>query len=229
MAGSIIQNETGIPAIPHFTIRDRSLLGTQADLLGAHALGLRYILATTGDGPKHGPYESSGVYDYDVRELISIIKDLNDGQDANGEEIEGHTDFVVSATASPANKNLDTEIKRMERKVEAGADFFQTQAMYDAEQTEDFLRQAKHRIDKPILIGIMPLKSVAMAGFVNDNIDGIYIPDAILKEMEQGKEGYEIACDFIQQACKKADGLHIFGMGDIEVTNRIVQFTKTLL
>lgn len=106
MAAAILQKELGITAIPHFTCRDRSLLGTQADLLGAHALGVRHFLVTTGDGPQHGPYISTGVYDYNSLKLIEIIKSFNQGKDANGEEFKGQTDFTVSATATPGTKNL---------------------------------------------------------------------------------------------------------------------------
>jgi methylenetetrahydrofolate reductase (NADPH) len=84
MAAAVINRATGMETIPHFTCRDRSLLGTQADLLGAHALGIRYLLPTTGDGPQHGPYKSSGVYDYNSAGLIALIKGFNAGKDVNG-------------------------------------------------------------------------------------------------------------------------------------------------
>ena len=100
MAASIIQRQLNIDTIPHFTCRDRSLLGTQADLLGAHALGIRALLPTSGDGPQHGPYQSSGVYDYNTFRLIELIKGLNYGKDANSEEIKGHTNFLIGATAT---------------------------------------------------------------------------------------------------------------------------------
>ena len=135
---------------------------------------------------------------------------------------------MISATATPAAKNLEAEMRKMQHKIEAGADFFQTQAMYDVVQTRAFLDKARN-MGKPIILGIMPLKSVKMARFVNKNIAGINVPEDIFEEMENGKKGYEIACDFIRQIYRKVDGLHIFGMGDIAVTNRIIQFTKELL
>jgi len=228
MAAAILQKELGLTAIPHFTCRDRSLLGTQADLLGADALGIRYFLTTTGDGPQHGPYKSSAVYDYNTIKLLEIIKGFNQGKDANGEEFKGTTNFTVAATATPGTQNLDTEIKRMSNKISAGADFFQTQAVYDAEQTKAFLARAR-ALGKPIILGIMPLKGAKMAEFVKNNITGVTIPDAIIEELKLGKTGFEIACEFIRKVYQDVDGLHIFGMGDIVTTNKLVEFTRSLL
>lgn len=228
MAGAVLQRVLGVTAIPHFTCRDRSLLGTQADLLGAHALGIRCLLPTTGDGPQHGPYKSSGVYDYNSVGLMKLIKELNAGRDAIGEEIKGNTEFLVSATATPGAKNLDAEIRNMEKKIGAGADFFQTQAVYDVEQTKAFLAKARG-LGMPILLGIMPLKSLKMAQFVSENVAGVTVPDGIFEQLEAGKTGYEIACDFIREIYQDVDGIHIFGMGDIATTNKLVAFTKGLL
>lgn len=227
MAAAVIKRATGMETIPHFTCRDRSLLGTQADLLGAHALDIRYLLPTTGDGPQHGPYQSSGVYDYNSAKLIEVIKGFNQGKDANGEEFKGQTHFAVAATATPAAVNLEVEINNLQKKVNAGADFFQTQPVYDAEQAMQFLTKAKG-LGKPILLGLMPLKSLKMAEFVNKNVAGVTVPQQILDEMQAGKTGFEVACEFIKQVYQHGDGLHIFGMGDVAVTNKLIAFTKEL-
>ena len=227
MAAAVINRATGMETIPHFTCRDRSLLGTQADLLGAHALGIRYILPTTGDGPQHGPYQSTAVYDYNSARLIELIKGFNQGKDANGEVFQGQTQFSVAATATPGAVNLDAEMSNMVKKANAGADFFQTQPVYDAEQTLRFLAKAK-TLGKPILLGLMPLKSPKMAEFVNKNVAGITIPANILAEMQQGKTGFEVACEFISQIYQQIDGLHIMGMGDVAVTNKLITFTREL-
>lgn len=228
MASAILKQELGIETIPHFTCRDRSLLGTQADLLGAHALGIRYILPTTGDAPEHGPFPSKAVYDCNSFQLMKIIKGLNHGEDSVGKEIKGNTEFCISATAVPEASNLSVEIKRMNNKVEAGADFFQTQAIYDPEMTKRFLDEAK-KLNKPIILGLMPLKGLKMAEFVNNNISGITVPANIYAELEKGKKGYEIACEFISEIYQEIDGLHIFGMGDVATTNKIIEFTKSLI
>ncbi len=228
MAAAVINRVTGMETIPHFTCRDRSLLGTQADLLGAHALGIRYLLPTTGDGPQHGPYKSSGVYDYNSAGLIALLKGFNAGQDANGAEFKGQTQFTVAATATPAAVNLAAEMDTMQKKVNAGADFFQTQPVYDAAQARLFLEKAR-AFGKPVLLGLMPLKSLKMADFVNKNVAGVTIPPEILAQMEQGKTGFEVACEFISQIYQQIDGLHIFGMGDVAVTNRLIAYTRELL
>ncbi|HWR06807.1 methylenetetrahydrofolate reductase [Sporomusa sp.] len=227
MAAAVIQQETGIETIPHYTCRDRSLLGTQADLLGAHTLGIRYLLPTTGDGPQHGPYQSKAVYDYNTARLIEVINSFNQGLDANGVAFKGQTQFTVAATATPAAVNLEAEIDNMLKKINAGADFFQTQPIYDAEQAQKFLNKAK-AFGKPVLLGLMPLKSLKMAEFVNKNVAGVTVPADILTEMEQGKSGFEVACELIRQVHRHVDGLHIFGMGDVAVTNKLIAFTKEL-
>jgi 5,10-methylenetetrahydrofolate reductase len=138
---SLIQHKLGVEAVPHFTCRDRSLLGTQADLLGAHALGIRNILVTTGDPPKHGPYPSKAVYDYNTFELIRLIRKMNGGLDYNEKEFGGKTDFSIACTAMPTAKNSQRELERMTKKISAGADFFQTQVVYDSEKAASFLKK----------------------------------------------------------------------------------------
>lgn len=225
---SLIQNKLDVEAVPHFTCRDRSLLGTQADLLGAHALGIRNILVTTGDPPKHGPYPSKAVYDYNTFELVGLIKKMNGGLDYNDKEFGGKTDFRISCTAMPTSKNPERELERMTKKISAGADFFQTQVVYDSEKAVGFLKEAK-KLGKPILIGVMPLKSVKMARFMNKNVEGIDVPEEVITRMEQdGATGVEITCDFIKQIAGKSDGIHIMAMGDVEGTNRIIEFANTL-
>ncbi len=225
---SLIQAQLNIEAIPHFTCRDRSLLGTQADLLGAHALGIRNLLVTTGDPPKHGPFPSKAVYDYNTFEFIRLIKKMNSGMDYNDKEFGGHTDFKVACTATPTARDLEHEIERMAKKIAAGADFFQTQVVYDAEKTVNFLNAAR-KLDKPIIIGVMPLKSVKMARFMDKNVEGIDVPAAIIARMEnEGVTGIEITCDFIKEIIDYADGVHIMAMGDVSGTNRIVEFITGL-
>ena len=228
MAASILKRELGIETIPHFTCRDRSLLGTQADLLGAHALGIRSILATTGDGPHHGPYKGSkGVYNYNSYELIKLIDNLNSGKDANDIEIKGRTDFVIAATATPGATSLTVEIERMKKKIEMGADFFQTQPIYDVAKAREFLGKAK-MLGKPILLGIMPLIDLKLVKFINNKMEGVTVPDEIIKQMEDGKQGLEIAFEFISELFEEIEGIHIYGMGDVQMTNTIIEFAKGL-
>ncbi len=225
---SLIQTHQKTEAIPHFTCRDRSLLGTQADLLGAHALGIQNILVTTGDPPKHGPYPSKPVYDYNTYDLVRLIKKMNNGLDYNDKEFGGHTDFNVVCTAMPTARNLDQELDKMKRKIDAGADFFQTQVVYDVEKTIRFSEEAK-KLGKPVLIGIMPLKSVKMAQYMKEKVEGIDVPDDIISRMEnEGNTGIEIACSIVKDIFKHVDGIHIMALGDVTGTNQIVEFTRIL-
>ena len=225
---SLVQQKLNAEAIPHFTCRDRSLLGTQADLLGAHALGIRYILVTTGDPPKHGPYPSKPVYDYNSFELIKLIKKMNNGFDHNDKDFGGNTNFTIACTAMPSAKNLDQEFSKMEKKIEAGADFFQTQVVYDANQAITFSKVAR-RLGKPALIGIMPLKSPKMAKYMKENVEGIDVPDDIIRSMEEdGASGIDIACNLVGDIYKHVDGVHIMAMGDVKGTNQIIEHVKKL-
>ena len=225
---SLIQKVLKTEAIPHFTCRDRSLLGTQADLLGAHALGIRYILATTGDPPKHGPYPSQAVYDYNTFELIKLIKKMNMGLDYNEKAFGGNTDFKIACTAMPTAKDLDQQLKKMEKKINAGADFFQTQVVYDIDKAIRFSEKAKS-LGKPILMGIMPLKSVKMARYMKDNVEGIDIPEEIIFSMEkEGQTGIDIACNIIRDIYQTVDGIHIMALGDVKGTNQIIEFVRKL-
>lgn len=225
---SIIQRETGIDSIPHFTCRDRSLLGTQADLLGAHALGIRFIMPTTGDGPSHGPYESTGVYDLSTLKLINLVKKMNQGLDANDKEFKGPTDFLVSATASPVAANMEAVYERVTAKIKAGADFFQTQPVYDVERAISFARRMRE-LKVPTILSLMPLKTLKQAEFIKDHVDGIEVPDEIIAKMKGGATGGEIACDFISQVYKEIDGVHIMAMGDVMASNKIIEHAKSLV
>ena len=226
---TLVQRKLNLEAIPHFTCRDRSLLGTQADLLGAHALGIRYVLVTTGDPPKHGPYPSKPVYDYNTFELIKLIKKMNNGVDYNDKEFGGNTDFKIACTAMPAAKDLDRELEKMEKKIKAGADFFQTQVVYDTNLAITFSERAKS-LGKPILIGIMPLKSSKMAKYMKENVEGIDVPDEIISRMEkEGTTGIEIVCNIIRDIYEYIDGIHIMALGDVKGTNQIIEYVKTLM
>jgi len=225
--GSVIQRELSADAVPHFTCRDRSLLGTQADILGAHALGIRYVLVTTGDPPKHGPYPSKPVYDYNTFDLIKLIKKMNAGLDYNDKDFGGSTDFKVACTAMPTAKDIDRELERMEKKIDAGADFFQTQVVYDVEKAVQFAEKAK-LLRKPILMGIMPLKSLKMAKYMKDHVEGIDVPDEVISRMESGTTGIEIACGIVEQIHRYVDGVHIMALGDVKGTNQIIEYTHKL-
>jgi homocysteine S-methyltransferase len=227
----IIQSEfPNLDVTPHLTCRDRSILGLQSDLIGASALGIKYILATTGDPPKEGPYkDSKGVYNVSSIQLIKMINNLNKGLDYNEKEIKGQTDFFISAIAAPGAANLESMIGRMKKKIEAGANFFQTQPMYDVEKTKRFHEEAR-ALDVPILLGIMPLKGLKMANFMNENVAGIDIPANVIDKLQKGVKGTEIAKEFIEEiyGLDGLSGIHIMALGDVDATNEIVSFVNNL-
>lgn len=224
----IVQSELGIDTIPHFTCRDRSLLGTQADLLGADALGIRFLLPTTGDPPTHGPFQSSAVYDLNTMELIKLVKSMNQGIDAIGKEFKGPTDFMVSGTTNTTATNMDAVFSRIQRKIDSGVDFFQSQPCYDAEKTIEFAAKMKE-FGKPVIIGLMPLKSAKMAEYVNEHVDGIDIPDDVMAKIKEGTSGARIACEFVEKVHKHIDGIHIMAMGDVKASNEIIEHTLELI
>jgi methionine synthase I (cobalamin-dependent)/5,10-methylenetetrahydrofolate reductase len=184
----LVRDGTGLDVNMHFTCRDRNLMGIQGDLLGAHALDIRNILAMTGDPPRAGDYaNATAVFDVDGIGLIEILRRMNDGVDATGTSIGEPTFFCVGAALNPAAADVDREIERMHRKIEAGARWLQTQPVYDLEQLERFLARAGGS-PVPVLVGILPLHSSRHAEFLHNEVPGITIPDAIRARMRQAGE-----------------------------------------
>lgn len=223
---SIIHHKYNVESIFHLTCRDRNVLGLQAELLGAYALGVRNILTLTGDPPTIGDHPNAkGVFEVDSTGLIEIAATLNKGVDLEGHPLEEATNFYIGTTANPGADDLDKEIKRLEGKKKAGAKFIQTQPVYDIKETERFLEAAK-TLDLPILLGIVPLKSFKMATYFNDNVPGVHVPPSILKAMENGNRdtGLQIARE-ISFALKElgADGIHLMPVNDIDAIPFIVE------
>ena len=164
----LVRDGTGLDVNMHFTCRDRNLMGIQADLLGAHALDIRNILAMTGDPPRTGDYaNATAVFDVDGVGLIGIIRNLNEGRDATGTSVGEPTSFCVGAALDPSAADPDREVERFHRKVEAGARWVQTQPVYDLEALERFLARAGGS-PVPVLVGILPLHSSRHAEFLQD-------------------------------------------------------------
>jgi 5,10-methylenetetrahydrofolate reductase len=173
----LVREATGLDINMHFTCRDRNLMGIQADLLGAHALDIRNILAMTGDPPRTGDYaNATAVFDVDGVGLVEIVRRMNEGHDATGTTIGEATAFCVGAALNPTAEDVDREIERMHRKVDAGACWLQTQPVYDLERLERFLERAGG-CPVPLLVGILPLHSSRHAEFLHNEVPGITIPD----------------------------------------------------
>ncbi len=210
----------GHEPILQVTCRDRNRLALQADLLGAWALGIKNVLALTGDHPVLGDHpEAMPVFDLDSVQLIDLIQKLNSGRDLAGNELQGHPNFFVGAVVNPIAKPLEPQVIKMRLKVKLGAGFFQTQAIYDPQAYIDFV-QKLDGLNVPILVGIIPLKSAKMAKFMNENIAGVYVPDAIIKELEEAKtkeerekRSVEICARIIKAVRAYAQGIHLMPMG----------------
>jgi 5,10-methylenetetrahydrofolate reductase len=222
----IIQEKIGLEAIFHITCRDRNLLGLQAELLGASALGVKNILALTGDPPEVGDYiMATGVYDIDSIGLVKMLNKLNNGYEYGGNEFKDKTDFFIGIAVNPTAQDLKKEIARFEEKVSAGTNFVQTQPIYDVKLLEKFLKMTDH-INIPKIIGIMPLKSYKMVEYLNNNLPGIFVPPGVKKRM-RGKdveEGIKISRELIDKInkYKEVAGIHIFPLRDMNLVCRLL-------
>jgi methionine synthase I (cobalamin-dependent)/5,10-methylenetetrahydrofolate reductase len=185
----LLQEKVGIDTILHYTCRDRNLLGIQSDLLGAHALGLRNILAITGDPPKLGDYpDATAVYDVDSIGLIRIMDHLNHGCDLAGNLIGPALGIHVGCGADPSKPDVEKEVRRLEAKVKSGAEYVMTQPVYDPRTLERFIALIRH-LDVPILVGILPLYSHRNAEFLHNEVPGMSIPDDIRERMRKAGSG----------------------------------------
>lgn len=216
---SIIQHKYDVESIFHLTCRDRNIIGLQAELLGAAALGVHNILTLTGDPPSIGDHPNAqGVFEVDSTGLIEIAHTLNEGYDMTGHPLETPTDFYIGTTANPGAEDIDKELKRLEGKKKKGAQFIQTQPVYEIKKAEAFMDGMKE-IGLPILFGIVPLKSIKMANYFNNNVPGVHVPDAILRLMENGNRetGLSIAKELVSAlASIHADGVHLMPVNDVE-------------
>ena len=176
------QKTPELETVVHYCCRDRNLLGMQMDLMGAHAVGLRNILAVTGDPPKMGTYpDATAVFDIDSVGLINFIQRMNRGLDFSGEPIGGQTALFVGAGCNPGAIDPEFEAERFGRKVEAGAEYFFSQPVFDLDMLERFLDLTKPWSDVPFLVGIMPLVSARNADFLHNEVPGMQIPESVRK------------------------------------------------
>jgi homocysteine S-methyltransferase len=200
--------------ILHFTCRDRNLMGIQADLLGAHAMGLRTILALTGDPPSSGDYPNvTAVYDVDSIGLIRIIKKLNDGTDLAGNPIGERTNFAIACAVNPTADDLEVELRRFREKIDAGADFAMTQPFYDMAVWDDFLRRFGP-VEIPVLLGILPLQSFRHAEFMHNEVPGITVPQELRDRLREAgaaaqAEGVKHARDLFRAARGRFAGVYL--------------------
>lgn len=209
--------DRGITPILQMTCRDRNRLALQSDLLSASILGIENVLLLTGDYPSLGDHpEAKPVFDLGSVQLLEVARTLQEGKDMKGNALKGAPKFCMGAVVNPGADPLEPEIIKMEKKVEAGAQFFQTQAVYDIELFKRFLDAIKH-INVPVFAGIVLLKSAGMAKYMNKNVAGVFVPDNLIKEMEETKEkgakSIEIAARLIKELKPLCKGIHIMPIG----------------
>lgn len=213
-----VAREFDLEPIPHFTTRDRNLLGLQSDLLGAHVNGVRNVLAVTGDPPKLGNCPgASGVYDVDAIGLTHIVNRMNQGLDLGGSSFGRPTEFLTGVALNPTASNKDLEISRYKYKAEAGADFAITQPIYDIDAYKRFFDQMGEIPDIPVIMGIWPLVSLRNAEFLRNEVPGVEVPDWVISEMEKAgddkeeslKRGLDIAIKTMQQAQDLVAGFQV--------------------
>ena len=209
--------ERGLEPVFQMTCRDRNRIALQSDLLSASVLGIENVLCLTGDHVSLGDHaDAKPVFDLDSVSLLQTAALLQQGRDLAGKELKGSPRFFLGAVVTPGANPLEPQIIKMEKKVRAGAQFFQTQAMYQPEVFEKFMQQVKH-LKVPILLGIVLLKSAGMARFMNKNVAGVHVPDALIEEMDlaenKREKSIEIAARLIKEMKDLCRGVHIMAIG----------------
>lgn len=213
--GYLVKDRLGVRPLLHIACRDRNLIGTQSHLMGLHALGINHVLAITGDPARVGDLPgSSSVYDLTSFDLIRMTKQLNEGIAFSGKALKQKAHFVVGAAFDPNVKYLEKAVQRMEKKIEAGADYFMTQPVYDVAMVERLYEATRH-IRVPIFVGVMPLITGRNAEFLHNEVPGIRIPDAVRKRMAglEGEEGrlmgVEIAKELTDAIIERFKGIYL--------------------
>ncbi len=218
LMASVILSQNGIEPICQVACRDRNRIGLQADLMGAHALGIHNILALTGDSVKAGDHpDAKAVFDLESVRLLQLIRKMNQGVDCNEKPLtDGALDLFVGAAVDPQCQSWSGLQSRFERKIEAGAQFFQSQLITDFERLEKFMDLIAAGYKKPILAGIFLLKSAKNAQFINRCVPGVNIPQHIIDRLAKAKdpfeEGIKIAAEQVQIARQLCQGVHMMAV-----------------
>lgn len=209
--------ERGHDPVFQLTCRDRNRLALQSDILSAAAFGIENILALTGDHPSCGDHpQAKPVFDLDSVQLLEVIRSLQQGVDMAGKPLKGVPKFCVGAVVNPGADSLEPELMKLEKKIKAGAEFFQTQAVYEIEKFKNFMEKIKD-LNIIIIAGIVLLKSAGMARFMNKNVAGVFVPDNLIEEIDKApnkqKKSVEIAARLIKELKPLARGVHIMPIG----------------
>jgi methylenetetrahydrofolate reductase (NADPH) len=217
VGGATLLVREGLEPILQLTCRDRNRMALQSDLLTASVLGVRNVLAMTGDPVDAGDHPmAKAVFDISSAALLELIGQLNSGNDGAGHPLEGKTDFFCGATVNPCVEPLEPELKRFEEKVAAGARFFQTQAIYNLEAFARFIAIAR-KLPVYIIAGLIPLRSVRMAHFLNEKVPGIHVPNAMIERLDKAADpiecGLAIAAETVEALRQLCQGIHLMIVG----------------
>jgi methylenetetrahydrofolate reductase (NADPH) len=224
LGGALMVKERGAEPILQMTCRDRNRLALQADLLFAYSRGIENVLCLTGDAVVLGDHKTAkGVFDLDSCQLVAAIRTMEKGKDMAGNDLDGGVSFLAGAIVTPEAEPLEPQLIKFEKKIEAGAEFIQTQAVYDLDKFKTFMEYAR-RFNVKILAGIILLTSAPMARFMNNNIAGVSVPQSLIDEIASApkggalNKGIEIAGRMIQRIReeKMCDGVHIMAIGKEE-------------
>jgi methylenetetrahydrofolate reductase (NADPH) len=234
LAASVILLHNKIEPICQVACRDRNRIGLQADLMGAQALGIRNILALTGDPVKAGDHpEAKSVFDLESVRLLQLIAKLNEGYDANNKPLtDGSCDLFAGAAVDPQLQSWSGLQRRFERKLEAGAEFFQSQLISDFERLEKFMDKIAAGSNKPILAGIFLLKSAKNAQFINKYVPGVNIPQSIIDRLATAEdplqEGVKIAAEQVKLAQQLCQGVHMMAVKREDLIPKILDLAGIL-
>jgi methionine synthase / methylenetetrahydrofolate reductase(NADPH) len=215
MASVSIELATGMETIPHLTTRDMSVAGLESLLLGAHAAGVHNLLAVTGDPPEEGDYPGArGVYEVDAIGLTQLVTNLNRGEDYHGRGIDAPTSFFCGVAVNPSADDLDLELERFERKLEAGAQFGMTQVLFDLAFLDAFLAHFGGRSPIPLLVGVWPMPSLQLAVRIHNEVPGIVVPEPVQERLrsagtDAAETGRALARELIAEAREKAAGVYV--------------------
>jgi methylenetetrahydrofolate reductase (NADPH) len=230
VGGCLLIKEQGGEPILQMTCRDRNRLALQAELLFAYSRGIRNVLCLTGDAVPVGDHkEAKGVFDLDSVQLLRAIRLLETGKDLGGNDLDGAIDFCAGAIVTPEARPIEPQLIKFEKKVEAGAEFFQTQAIYDLDNFAKFMEFGR-QFPVKILAGIVLLASARMAKYMTENVPGIFVPQELIDELASTpkggalNKGIEIAGRMIATLKKESvcDGVHVMAIGREEVVPDIL-------
>jgi methylenetetrahydrofolate reductase (NADPH) len=234
LAGCVLLKQVGVEPVMQMVVRDRNRLALQSDVLGAVAMGIGNFLCLSGDHQKFGNHPSAkGVFDIDSIQLIQMLKKMRDEKKfLNGEEISGEVPLYIGAAANPFADPFEFRVKRLAKKVKAGLDFVQTQAVYDVPKFAKFMQMVCDLgLDKQvhILAGVIPIRSVGMARYMRDYVSGVSLPDEIITRLEKAEkakeEGVKIILEIIEQLKEipGVQGIHIMAVGWEDIVPEMVE------